>query len=242
MAVTPGVIVTERLRLAPLTVEDADEMSTVLGDARMYEFTGGGPPSLDQLRERYRRLVVGHSADGSQQWLNWIVRLAADDVAVGVMQATVEADGSSADVAWEVGVPWQGRGIASEAARAVVEWLVGQGVGTITACIHPEHHASGRVAGAGRAVTDGGARRRRDDVAPDGPPSGRRPGPSPEDRRCVSNPGASFDPSFAASSRRRSATASGANSCAANSRASSGAIGPPCRRNVWTDAAERRAA
>ena len=146
MAVTPVVIVTERLRLAPLAVEDADELSTVLGDARMYEFTGGDPPSLDQLRERYRRLVVGHSADGSQQWLNWVVRLAADDVAVGVMQATVEADGSSADVAWEVGVPWQGRGIASEAARAIVEWLVGQGVGTITAYIHPEHHASGRVA------------------------------------------------------------------------------------------------
>ena len=52
MAVTPVVIVTERLRLAPLAVEDADELSTVLGDARMYEFTGGDPPSLDQLRER----------------------------------------------------------------------------------------------------------------------------------------------------------------------------------------------
>jgi len=146
MTATTEVILTERLRLAPLTVEDAEEMSAVLGDARMYEFTGGDPPSLDQLRERYRRLVVGHSADGSQQWLNWIVRVAADDVAVGVMQATVADDGSSADVAWEVGVPWQGRGIASEAARAVVEWLVGQGVGTITAYIHPEHQASGRVA------------------------------------------------------------------------------------------------
>ena len=146
MALTPGIIVTERLRLAPLTVEDADEMIEVLGDVRMYEFTGGRPPSLDQLRERYRHLVVGHSADGSQQWLNWVVRLAADDIAVGVMQATVVADGSAADVAWEVGVPWQGRGIASEAAGAVAEWLLGQGVGTITAYIHPEHHASSRVA------------------------------------------------------------------------------------------------
>ena len=47
MTMTPGVIVTERLRLAPLTVEDTEEMSTVLGDARMYEFTGGNPLSLD---------------------------------------------------------------------------------------------------------------------------------------------------------------------------------------------------
>ncbi len=121
-------------------------MVTVLGDERMYEFTGGCPPSLDELRGRYRRLVVGHSADGSQLWLNWVVRLSAEDLAVGAMQATLAPDRSSADVAWEIGVPWQGRGFASEAASAVVQWLLGDGVGTITAHIHPEHHASGRVA------------------------------------------------------------------------------------------------
>ena len=54
---------------------------TVLGDvADVRVHRAARPPSLDQLRERYRRLVVGHSADGSQQWLNWVVRLAADDV------------------------------------------------------------------------------------------------------------------------------------------------------------------
>jgi len=138
--------VTERLRLLPLAVDDAEEMVTVFADERMYEFTGGCPPSLDQLRERYRHLIVGQSADGSEHWLNWVVRLAADDLAVGAMQATVATDRSSADVAWEVGVPWQGQGIASEGAAAVVEWLVGEGVRTISAHIHPAHHASGRVA------------------------------------------------------------------------------------------------
>jgi RimJ/RimL family protein N-acetyltransferase len=149
-----GIIITERLRLTPLVVEDADEMVTVLDDERMYEFTGGCPPSLDELRDRYRRLIVGYSADGSQRWLNWVVRLTAEDLAVGAMQATLTTERSSADVAWEIGVPWQGRGIASEAASAVVQWLLDQGVGTITAYIHPEHHASGRVAAsAGLAPT-----------------------------------------------------------------------------------------
>jgi len=149
-----ATIVTERLRLSPLVVDDADEMVTVFADERMYEFTGGCPPSLDQLRERYRRLIVGQSGDGSEQWLNWTVRLVAEDLAVGAMQATVAIDRRSADVAWEVGVPWHGRGIASEAATAVVEWLVGQGVRTISAHIHPAHHASGRVAArAGLAPT-----------------------------------------------------------------------------------------
>jgi RimJ/RimL family protein N-acetyltransferase len=146
MRLPSSTIETPRLRLVPLVVDDAPEMVGVLGDEQMYAFTGGCPPSLDQLLDRYRRLTVGRSADGSQLWLNWIVRLAADDRAVGAMQATVVPASTSADVAWEIGVPWQGRGIASEAAVAVVEWLVRQGIRTITAYVHPEHRASSRVA------------------------------------------------------------------------------------------------
>jgi RimJ/RimL family protein N-acetyltransferase len=146
MRLSSSTIVTERLRLVPLVVDDAPEMVGVLDDEEMYAFTGGCPPSLDQLLDRYRRLTVGHSADGSEQWLNWIVRMEADDRAVGAMQATVATGSTSADVAWEIGVPWQGRGIASEAAVAVVAWLVRQGVRTITAYVHPEHLVSGRVA------------------------------------------------------------------------------------------------
>ena len=65
---------------------------------------------------------------------------------VGVVQATVASDGTTADVAWEIGVPWQGRGYATEAAIAMVAWLEAHGVGTIRALIHPAHVASARVA------------------------------------------------------------------------------------------------
>jgi RimJ/RimL family protein N-acetyltransferase len=41
---------------------------------------------------------------------------------------------------------WQGHGIASEAARAVVGWLERRGVAIITAHIHPDHHAAAAVA------------------------------------------------------------------------------------------------
>ena len=41
-ATEAAVISTERLDLVPLTVEDADEMVTVLADEGLYEFTGGG--------------------------------------------------------------------------------------------------------------------------------------------------------------------------------------------------------
>ena len=152
--VTPSTITTARLTLTPLVEADADAMVDVLGDPRMYEYTGGRPLTLDELRARYRALAIGRSSDGTEQWLNWIVRTSVDAVVVGVMQSTVAADGSHADVAWEIGVPWQGRGLASEAAAAVVDWLAAEGVEEIGATIHPDHGASAAVAArAGLAPT-----------------------------------------------------------------------------------------
>ena len=66
--------------------------------------------------------------------------------AVGFVQATVTDDG--ADLAWVVGVEWQGQGLAVEAATAMREWLTGDGVGLFTAHVHPDHAASQGVAAA----------------------------------------------------------------------------------------------
>ena len=141
-------VVTSRLVLTALTVEDADEMVHVLGDHRLHEFIGGRPVGLDELRDRYRRLVAGPT-EPSETWLNWIVRVKHDRVAVGTVQATISvtADGqSSASVAWVVGTRWQNNGYATEAAGALVGWLHNHGVDDVLAHIHPEHQASGIVA------------------------------------------------------------------------------------------------
>jgi RimJ/RimL family protein N-acetyltransferase len=141
-------LATARLELVPLRPSDADEMVDVLADPRLYAFTGGSPPDRSALRGRYERQAMGHSPEGDQQWLNWIVRLRDSGAAIGFAQATVTVarGGAEADVAWLIGVPWQDRGLASEAASAVVRWLVGAGVVVIKAHIHPEHVASQAVA------------------------------------------------------------------------------------------------
>lgn len=139
-------IVTRRLSLDPLRPEDADEMVDVLSDERLYSFIGGHPPSLDSLRAQYRGMVVGRSPDRREEWLNWIVRRRSDGRAVGTVQATIDDDGRRADIAWIIGRKWQGQGIASEAARALVIWLDERGVVAITAHIHPDHAASAAVA------------------------------------------------------------------------------------------------
>ncbi len=141
-------ITTERLTLAPLTVLDADEMVGVLNDERLHGFIGGHPLTLVELRDRYRQVVDGPGEPG-RAWRNWIVRSKPDGTALGTVQATISttSDGrATAEIAWVIGVAWQGRGYASEAARAVVEWLRAHGVDDVTAHIHPDHPASAAVA------------------------------------------------------------------------------------------------
>jgi len=141
--------------LEPLTRADAKEMVHVLGDERLYEFTGGHPPAVAELRERYARWESRRSPDGSEEWLNWTVRRVDDRAAVGTVQATVTEGGRRAEVAWLIGAEWQGRSYASEAARALVDWLELRGVSVITAHIHPGHRASQAVARhAGLVATD----------------------------------------------------------------------------------------
>lgn len=138
---------TQRLVLTPLRRADAAAMVDVLGDEQLHEFIGGHPASHADLRHRYEQLVAG-SPDPDQIWLNWIVRRRVDQEPVGTVQATVTrlGDGWAAAIAWVIGMPWQAQGFASEAARALVSWLRGQGMERITANIHPDHHASAKVA------------------------------------------------------------------------------------------------
>lgn len=138
------VIETARLTLEPLRVEHAEEMAPALGDPALHEFIGGEPATVEELRERYRRQVVGHSPDGTEGWLNWVVRHRASGAPVGTVQATLTGDG--AEVAWVIATTHQRRGYAGEAATAMAEWLRRRGVRVLTAYVHPEHRASARVA------------------------------------------------------------------------------------------------
>lgn len=144
---TPS-IVTERLRLEPLTVEHAASMLEVLADPAIYEYIGGEAPTLPELTQRYRAQSVGHSPDGSQWWLNWIVTLRGGAAAIGVVQATVERTpaGPEASLAWVIAPRSQGGGFATEATGAMVDWLGRRGVVRLAATIHPAHLASQAVA------------------------------------------------------------------------------------------------
>jgi RimJ/RimL family protein N-acetyltransferase len=141
-----GPIATRRLVLEPLRVEHARELVAVLADPALYAFTGGRPPSEEELAARYARQLAGDPG-----WLNWIVRY--DGIAAGYLQATRQGD--EAELAWVIGTAHQGAGLAAEAGLAVQEWLREQGVRRFTAHIGPDHRASAGVARRlGMAPTD----------------------------------------------------------------------------------------
>jgi RimJ/RimL family protein N-acetyltransferase len=123
-------------------------MVFVLGDKALYGYTGGAPPSLEELRSRYARQVAGRSPDHGRGWLNWIVRERGRRTAVGLVQATVshEVHGMVAEIAWLIGVSHQGRGYATEAAEAMVAWLGHNDVNDVSAHINERHAASIAVA------------------------------------------------------------------------------------------------
>jgi RimJ/RimL family protein N-acetyltransferase len=151
-AIVAETIATDRLDLIALRVDHADEMAGVLSDPTLHTFIGGTPDSPAELRARYARMTGG-SPDPAVTWLNWVVRLRDEGCLAGTVQATVA--GAVAEVAWVIGTPWQGRGIATEAARGLIGWLRGRPVAEIVAYVHPEHGASAAVAAAaGLTPTD----------------------------------------------------------------------------------------
>ncbi|MGW5421600.1 GNAT family N-acetyltransferase [Streptomyces sp. NPDC003943] len=142
-----------RLDLEPLRLDHAAEMAEALADPALHTFIGGAPLPEPALRARYVRLLAGPPEPRSAAWCNWVLRLRESGAAIGTVQATVTSD--TAEIAWVLGTAWQRRGLAREAAATLADWLREQGVPSLVAHVHPDHHASAAVArAAGLAPTE----------------------------------------------------------------------------------------
>lgn len=112
-------LATTDLLLEPLTVAHAEEMFAVLSEPDLYRYLDyPPPPSIEHLRGVYARGEGGSSSDGTQLWLNWVVRPPAK-AAIGYVQLTVT--GSVAWVGFVFSSKQWGRGLAFQATRAVLD-------------------------------------------------------------------------------------------------------------------------
>ncbi len=109
------------LLLEPLLASHAHDMFAVLADPAIYEFENSAPPSEAWLHERYQRLQLRGPADGSELWLNWVIRLDTQELA-GYVQATV-MPGGRAFIAYELNSRFWRRGIGGRAVGAMLATL-----------------------------------------------------------------------------------------------------------------------
>ena len=132
----------EGVTLEPQLALHAAELYAVISDPALYEFIDAKEPASEEaLRQRLLRLESRLSADGTEHWLNWIVRNSAGDL-VGYVQATVTPD-HAAEIAYVLGRKHWRRGYASAACEAMIEELRSSyGVTRLTATLDPANAAS----------------------------------------------------------------------------------------------------
>jgi RimJ/RimL family protein N-acetyltransferase len=113
-----------------------------LSDPRAYAFIPDEPPSdVDALRARYAVLARGGSRDGSELWLNWVIRRRADGALLGYTQATVR-DGT-AQVAYLVFPPHWRQGVGLAAVSLMLDALFAMnGIAGAEALVDTRNRAS----------------------------------------------------------------------------------------------------
>ncbi len=116
------VIETARFTLEPQIAAHAEEMFVVLRDPAIYEYENQPPPSVEWLRARFTKLETRLSADGREQWLNWVIRVPTSEL-IGYVQATVRP-GDDAAIAYELSSAYWGRGLGGGAVKAMMSELV----------------------------------------------------------------------------------------------------------------------
>jgi ribosomal-protein-alanine N-acetyltransferase len=115
---------TTGLTLEPLVEAHAAEMFDILSDPAIYQFENQPPKSKQALAERYARLQLRYSPDGSEHWLNWVIRLETGQLC-GYVQATVRSD-QSALIAYELASHFWNQKIGSRAVAAMIEHVAHQ--------------------------------------------------------------------------------------------------------------------
>jgi RimJ/RimL family protein N-acetyltransferase len=143
-------LLTDRLRLRAPRIEDFGAMSAMWGDESTMRFISGVPSTPSESWSRLLRYIGHWHALGFGYW---VVEDRATSAFLGEVgladyrrEITPPIDGMP-EIGWVLASEARGRGIATEAAGAVVFWADAHLPASRSCCIFdPEHVASRRVA------------------------------------------------------------------------------------------------
>ena len=135
---------TENLVLRRYRPEDAEQLYEYFGkDPEMYKYSGWNPYATPEMaRETVKHFIESYADEHSY---SWVIDANGDDVVAGTIGAYDYEDGQI-EVGFSVARGWQGRGIATEALKKVLEYLTeNEGISRVTAWCAAENIGSCKV-------------------------------------------------------------------------------------------------
>ena len=141
------VLVTERLVLRPFVADDLVELVEVHAEESFWWYPLRGAMTPEDTGAFLSRTMARYDSDGigieavidraSEALIGW-AGLAVPHFLPEVLPAV--------EVGWRLSGPYRGRGLATEAGRAAVDWgFTAGGLSRIVSIYEPENVASGRV-------------------------------------------------------------------------------------------------
>ncbi len=133
---------TERLHLRHVRRSDAQEVFEMRSDERVQKYLGRPiATSIDDAHAHIEKIIRG---TGNNEWINWTITLKGNDRAIGNIGFwNYHESKPEAEIGYELHPNFQGKGIMTEAAAAVLEFGKQEmGLETITAWLHGENEKS----------------------------------------------------------------------------------------------------
>lgn len=139
----PPTLRTARLVLRPFAIGDAADVQRLAGDPRVAATTLNIPhPYEDGMAETW---IAGH-APGWEAGREVVFAITLDGALAGAVGLVIERAHRRAELGYWIGVPFWNRGLATEAARAVLDWAFESlALHKVLARHVPANPASGRV-------------------------------------------------------------------------------------------------
>jgi ribosomal-protein-alanine N-acetyltransferase len=139
------MLTTGRLVLRPFRMGDCDRLGELCGDRRIADTTALIPHPYT-VTDAERWLETHPEQFGLGRGVNFAVTERASGVLAGAVGLRFEPEHGRAELGYWIGVPYWGRGYATEAARAVTRWGLDEaGLHRVFAYHFARNPASGRV-------------------------------------------------------------------------------------------------
>lgn len=138
-------LTTERLVLRPFLITDAEDVAALAGAEEVARNTLNIPHPYDP--KHAEEWIASHRGQAERrEAVTYAVTRADDGTLVGAVGLTVDPENDSAELGYWIGRQHWGKGYATEAARAVVDWAFpALELHRIHASHFPRNPASGRV-------------------------------------------------------------------------------------------------